>query len=262
VSIIVLQLGFAAYVYRLGPGNDRYENVIHGTQYFLEGLGTTSVFAGMFATSEADKAGLQQLGFFCSLFGMFVPIVEKGYDAIIVQISTICRKNRGEEISLLGLFFAMLAFLLTIPGLIAGLMGLNLGSAADLGTTVMDEASGAFEMGLDDMATEAATDALADVASNYLWAQNPMPQHHQAARSIQRVHRMKASSQQDVPNSWHRTIDLAMQARELEADGDGRRPGVEWLESQIANRSEHHVPDPDYVVRISRVRREHHEYAV
>ena len=144
---------------------------------------------------------------------MFLPLIGKGYDAIILQISRICRG----ELSCRAACFALVALLLTIPSLIGSFCGCseaNLGGEDDTVAGVLDEANATAETAFDD-AVEAppitrnmsnmgdsmqeliagAADMASDVVSDLFWMSNPMPAHHQAAMKIQAIRRGQLARQ-------------------------------------------------------------------
>merc|ERR1719453_1553078 len=105
-----------------------------------------------------------------------LPIFEKAYDAIIVQLSTICRK---EDFSYAACGFAMIGLLLQLPQLIAGIVGLDLGDGDFEGA--LDEAAGVTEFLNDDLAEgfeamAGGAAALGGAASNIAYTMRPRPQ--------------------------------------------------------------------------------------
>jgi hypothetical protein len=97
--------------------------------------------------------------FLLLLFGMFIPILEKGYEAIVVQLIK-CMYNM-EEMSITECCIAIVGFLAVIPTLLAALIGMDAGDG--LLETVMDEAVNAAAS----VAEEA--EAIAAVMDNLLF---------------------------------------------------------------------------------------------
>ena len=157
---------------------------------------------------EPEQALIAQTVAFCfAILAMFLPLFGKFYDAIILQISRICRG----ELSMRAACFALVALLLTIPTMISTFCGCseaNIGGEDDTVAGVLDEANATAETAFDD-AVEApplnrnlssmgdsvqdlfagAADMASDVVSDLFWMKNPMPAHHQAAVKIQAIRR-------------------------------------------------------------------------
>jgi len=100
-----------------------------------------------------------------ALLSMFLPILEKGYDAVIVQLSSLIRKS--EEFSMREAGLALLSLLLAIPSIVMGVLGIN-ADAGELGESVMDATveigDNVVDILLDDVMT-----GVSDAASNLFW---------------------------------------------------------------------------------------------
>jgi hypothetical protein len=97
--------------------------------------------------------------FLLLLFGMFIPILEKGYEAIVVQLIR-CVYNL-KEMSITECCIAIVGFLAVIPSMLAALLGMDAGDG--LLETFLDEGINAAA----DVAEEAA--AIAAVMNNLLF---------------------------------------------------------------------------------------------
>merc|ERR1719261_45361 len=93
------------------------------------------------------KEHFQTTAFVLGMVAMAAPIFEKFYDAIIVQLSKIMRKD---EFSWAGCAFAMIGLILTLPGLVASIFGIEIAGDGDI-EGAMDEAAGAMEAAVDDV---------------------------------------------------------------------------------------------------------------
>lgn len=85
----LLQAAAAAYVLGLGPAADRVENVVVGWQYALEACGTLLLVysSGVLVTpSDEVSDALPAVRFYLCLGSMALPIVQKVYDGVVVQM--------------------------------------------------------------------------------------------------------------------------------------------------------------------------------
>lgn len=193
VSIMTVQLGTAFLVGCTGPSVDRVDNVVSVAQFTLEGSQTLCLFLGTLEAYTSQQPTLGMIAFFLSVCAMMLPIVEKAYDAIIVQISILCRKD---EFSYASCAFTMFGLLLVLPGLLAGLVGIDLGDAGEEVEGAMDSMNDLTEFIVDDVqegfdAIAGASTAAAGVASNVAFTMRPTPKHHRSALKIQRLHRAR-----------------------------------------------------------------------
>jgi len=135
---------------------DRLDQLACGTQFLLEGVGTTCLMLQNYV-SEEDSLRCAQGAFIIALLGMFVPIFEKGYESLIVQIIKMTQKDDFSWQSCLCAFFV---FLTTLPSVILALVGISLGEAGIM-DAVMEEALGSGEAAVDEI-----LEGLADAGSN------------------------------------------------------------------------------------------------
>ena len=240
--IMSLQYGFAMWLHLVKPSADRVDNLELGTQYTIEGTQTLLfLFTDLFPEPDGTSSRTlicQQMAFFLALGSLFLPICVQVYDAIIVQISLLCRRHKGEEVSIRAACFALLALLLSIPGLLASLVGLNISSdtsqikdgvaeAAARSQEATDDVVELAEM-IEDLAEVAGvTDGLSELASDFFWAAKPMPQYHKAALKLQKrvrgnyIRRKLRKQVEDARTKEHNRAWLR------------GRPGFAWLESQL-----------------------------
>ena len=147
--VMGVQYGYACWVHIVKPSSDRIDSLEIGTQFTIEGTQTLALYLQRFFTDDPSvTAALRQFAFFSALAALFLPVVVAFYDAVVVQISLLCRKSRGEEFSWKSACFALIALLLTIPSIISRFAGVDasLGSGID----AMVEGGAALESVADD----------------------------------------------------------------------------------------------------------------
>ena len=77
-AILSVQFGTAAYVWLLDPSADRWDGIICGSMFLIEGSGTLMLLLQtLFAEDVGFQAFAQQFAFLLTLLAMFLPIVEK-----------------------------------------------------------------------------------------------------------------------------------------------------------------------------------------
>ena len=248
VAVMMIQLGTCFYCIFAGPSSDRIDNYIMVAQYGMEGTTTLLLFIQRFVPAAED--GIQQACFVMALSSMFLPIIEKGYDAFVVQISLIARK---EEFSFQSFLLAFLGFLLVLPGLVAGILGFETGDG--LAEALLDETIGVSE-GLMEAVEE--LDGLADAVSNLYWTTRPV-RARRASNHVAKIYakRFKARSEaarriQERAREHHdhkvqaavkiqaaiRSFHSRMSAIPMITPRQPLRPGFQWLQSQVV-RIEH-----------------------
>ena len=160
LTVLCIQYATSVYVLLAGASCDRWDNAIVVTQYLLEGTSTLMLFMQDYL--PAGSGAIKEISFLCALLSMFLPAIEKGYDSIVVQFSKILRKD---DFSFSEAAIALLAFVLTLPALIAGILGLELDDGGL--TTVLEETGNIFD---GDSGLVGNLSGLADAASNVYWA--------------------------------------------------------------------------------------------
>ena len=178
VSILSVQYATSAYLYLLGPSNDRIDNGVAAMQFLLEGSVTLSLLLSTYLTAHALL--LQDIAFYLSLAALFTPLVEKVYDALIDQVVR-CVQGRCDPKAA---FFAFVALAIALPATIAQFLGFE---SVDSAAGILDEVNDAGD------ATVQEALVAADVFSGLAWLQNPLPEYHQAAMAIQASVRGKAA---------------------------------------------------------------------
>jgi len=164
VVVLSLQFGFALWAKFGGAASDRVDGNICACQFFMEGLGTALLLAADFQEPGGDtQLKLHEQAFLIELVALFLPVVEKGYDAFIVQISICLRRKKGEQFSFSQAVFAMVGFLLQLPNLILSFLGIT---ASLDSLEQVDEGLEAGETGIDDVVASIETDGLVDALSD------------------------------------------------------------------------------------------------
>ena len=187
-SIMTIQICTAFYVFTFKPSADRIDNMLTGTQFALEGAQTATLLYASVAQSRTgldSSSALESLGFWLGLIAIFVPIVEKVYDAVVSQISACCRG----EFDPVGFFYATLALALALPKLLG--FDSDTSDTIDSVTDSVDEAASTAEVAADERLLHEASrnlmggaGFLSDVASNLLWMRTSAP-HNRAATRMQ-----------------------------------------------------------------------------
>jgi hypothetical protein len=81
-AVICLQYGIAVYTMFGGPSADRIDNFVITAQYLTEGTCTLLLLVSGFPELFDLQPLIQMAVFLLLLFGMFIPILEKGYSGI------------------------------------------------------------------------------------------------------------------------------------------------------------------------------------
>ena len=184
VVVLSIQLGTSLYVAIVRPSADRIDNWLSAAQFLVEGSQTGVLLLGSSLAADGDLDGssaCRTAGFWFGLAALFIPIVEKVYDAVISQISMCCRG----EFDPVGFFYAFVALLLALPGTVATLTGFSLGEVDTVFGSV-DEGVGQIEIGMGDGITidEEMLDYASDLASDLFWMRSSK-RHQEAALVIQ-----------------------------------------------------------------------------
>uniref|UniRef100_A0A7S2C200 Uncharacterized protein n=1 Tax=Haptolina brevifila TaxID=156173 RepID=A0A7S2C200_9EUKA len=180
-SILSIQWGMSLYVFSMGPSSDRFDNLMSGLSWTLEGLGTFTLLMQLYLDEDRHEV-LSTAAFYSAIFSMFLPIIEKGYDGVFYPIYKCCAKTDAGSPTEIAMAFC--AFLLTIPALVASMAGFGVDgfeSATD-GLVNLAEASAAMDV----------AGVGADLLSNVVWSDRQ----HNAARNIQRRFKNKLATKQ------------------------------------------------------------------
>jgi len=189
--VLSVQWGTAIYIFLACPSVDRVDALVMSLQLGTEGGMTFMLILGTLDLPLEARLHCQTIAFILSLIALALPIVEKLYDAVIVQLSKIFRKD---EFTWAGCCFAMIGLILSLPSMIAVVFGVSeLAAAGDL-FSAADEFAGATEAAIDDAVTSGLGEALgvtSELFSNLAWFNNPLPKHHEAAVVIQRYRQQR-----------------------------------------------------------------------
>lgn len=212
IVVITIQWGTASYIALLQPSVDRVDAIVMSVQFFCEGGMTLSLIMGSIEGYDEDfKAGFQQTAFILSMVAMAAPIAEKFYDAVIVQVSKMMRK---EDFSWANCVFAMLALVVLIPGIIAAALGVEMETGDIEG--VVDEATGAAEdIGDDVQEGLGALGMTSNAFSDLAWVSRPLPRHHRAAVTIQRFREKKMLKQRSDEHRAAARIQAAARGKRM-----------------------------------------------
>ena len=262
VTVMAIQICACLYVFILKPSADRIDNTLTGTQFLLEGGQTASL---LYATALRRSNGFessthfQTLGFLLGISALFVPIVEKVYDALVTQISACCRR----EFDPLGAFYASLSLALALPGLFMQQLGVANGTV-DAVTGSIDEAASSMELAAEERFVHEIENAAADaaaiasqIAGELFWMQNSL-KHNKAATRLQANWRGLRQRNTWDPHADERATEVilkwqtkiaavrqsmtleraaivvqkayrgARERQKLEAEGDGRKAQLVW----------------------------------
>ena len=179
LAVFSVQMGTSLYVSVVKPSADRIDNWLTCAQFFVEGSQTGVLLLGAFLAADGDLEGsttCQTAGFWFGLFALFIPILEKVYDAVINQISACCRG----EFDPVGFFYAFVALLLAIPGTVMAMLGMAGSDELDTLIGSVDEGLGVLETAMED----GILDNAADVASDLFWMRSSQ-RHNKAANTLQ-----------------------------------------------------------------------------
>ncbi|KOO33952.1 hypothetical protein Ctob_014527 [Chrysochromulina tobinii] len=134
-AVICLQYGIAVYTMFGGPSADRIDNFVITAQYLTEGTCTLLLLVSGFPELFDLQPLIQMAVFLLLLFGMFIPILEKGYEAIVVQLIRCVYNMKGMSVT--ECCIAIVGFLAVIPSMLAALIGMDTGDG--LLETFLDE---------------------------------------------------------------------------------------------------------------------------
>jgi hypothetical protein len=219
-----VQFSTALYIFSQRPSADRIDNVLTGTQFFAEGCQTLSLFMASEVLSDLATAQTIQLAaFFLGMVAVFLPLVEKVYDAVVVQVSRCCRG----EFTLTGFFFAFVALALSLPSVLLsksnGFGDETAGHANDA-ASILDEGNNAVKMTVsDNMGADSSlfdgmaelmpdvADAMADLPHDMFWMHgSPTPGRHRGSVSPGRRFR---SGINFLPVEYKAATSIQRQAR-------------------------------------------------
>ena len=182
VAVMSMQYAGCLYTFMLSPSADRIDQLIQGIQFFVEGSQTAVLLVGASLLGQGDMDGsnaCMTAGFWLGMAAMFLPLVEKIYDALISQISACYRGEFDPK----GAFVAFVSLLLVIPSTIMAFLEAD-SDAFD----AMDEALGVGEDILED-GLGALGDVAGDIFFMHLAAKRRKRKERDAATTVARIYR-------------------------------------------------------------------------
>ena len=218
VGVSLIQFGVAGCILTTSPSADRLMSLLVGVQFLIEGLVTWHLLIVALRPEWADLEGVKANALALALLALLAPVLQRLYDATIVQISKIVRKN---GFSLKAAAFAFVGFVVFLPTIIAKWTGLD--SKGDSATNLK------FVEGAGDdvnkLATKTANEGvvtqieagLAEIASNLFWVasqeksrrdrmrRKSASSYHDAAVVIQRAYRKRRARRKSAAvQRWQR----------------------------------------------------------
>ena len=236
-AVLAVQILVVVYASLVKPSADRIMNLLIMTQFSLEAVGTSMLMAWTLRPDLATTDS-QTRAFLISVLAMIAPIVQRFYDAVIVN--SFKAVNGG--FTWKGLFFSTIGLVVFFPT-----MFVRLGSCDCCNSSIAVKAS---EMASDDinkLATKMANeglfkqveDGIAEIASRAFWQAHIDAEYRResaqekviaAARLLQaRWRARRAAQQRDA------LADVESQAGPRQWETGRERPGFVWLEVQMAN---------------------------
>lgn len=165
--VLCVQSSIAVYAWFCRPSADRVMNLLVGTQFALEASMTALLLAETLVPELTFDAGL--IAFLLALVAMLAPVVQRFYDAVIVQISKITRR---EGFTYKGAFFACLGLVVFLPTMVARFMGLDLGLGGKVTEGAGDDINKLSTKAANEGLVQQLDGELAEVASNLFWVAN------------------------------------------------------------------------------------------
>ena len=235
IAVLCVQLTVSLYVAILSPSADRVMNILIGSQFALEASGTGIILARTLRP-ELITADAQAVAFIVALLAMIAPVLQRFYDAIIVQLSKVMRKD---GFTWKGFIFSMVGLIVYLPTMVIRLSSCDCSS---------DMAMSATEMAGDDinkLATKMANEGLvqhieegiAEIASRAFWQAHVDAEFRRgeaeeiveaAARALQARFRARRAARRRLQKI---RVAAAMVARPKTGS---ERPGFDWLEEKMA----------------------------
>lgn len=242
IAVLCVQVAMVFYVVAYRPSADRVINILVFSQFFLEGAGS-AIFLFQ-AISPEQSSGAASARFTMCLLAMFAPVIQRFYDAIIVQSFKVLRGGFTWK----GFFFSMMGFVVFLPTMIIRL------SSCDCGAQVAMSASQMAGDDLNKLATKMANEGLvasieegtAELASRAFWQVHVEAEFRRdrqeelaeaAARLVQarwRARRAAHAPHDKLPDAkpaGH--VQCAASPSQKRGIHAGGRPGFQWVESII-----------------------------
>lgn len=261
--VLGVQLFVTVYAWWLRPSADRVMNVLVGTQFALEASMTVLLLAETLIVELTFDAKLS--AFLLALAAMLAPVVQRFYDAFIVQCS---KATRREGFTYQGACFSLLGLVVFLPGMVARLIGLEMAFEGKVAEAAGDD--------INKMSTKVANEGiitqldegLAERVANMLWLKSLEAEQRrkgrdrtvaEAAQVIQKRWRSKkhtiarakgSTTPRPSPNrSGRGSRQIARESNGpgllIESPSSGTlqlqqqpfepRPGFQWLDAQLRN---------------------------
>ena len=213
--VLGLQLGHSIWVYSMKLSVDRIMNVLVGTQFLLEAFQTGLL---IITTFDPPAPVLVALSILCATLSVIAPILQRFYDAIIVQLFKIYLQG---GFNMKAAFFAMLGLLVFIPGMIVKFLGMESTANKILGTDTSTAAHGADDINKlaaktanENLAKEIQTNAETVVAKAF-WDAERRHAHRRemAVKLIQRRFRARKAKRETLGRKGKRLLKASLPKR-------------------------------------------------
>lgn len=240
IAILCVQGAVVFYVVLFRPSADRVMNLLIMSQFSLEATGTALLLTQALRPDLID-AQASSVRFVVSVLAMVAPVLQRFYDAVIVQAFKLQRGG----FTFKGAFFSMIGFIVFVPTMVLRLTACECDSAV---------AMSSMEMAGDDMnklATKMANEGLvasieegmAELASRAFWQaqvdaefrRENMEQFEELAARILQVRwraRLAARKARKRIQKVGHAVEAAAAWRALPGSPN-ERPGFAWLENQV-----------------------------
>ena len=179
-ATMALQLFYGLYCLVLYPSCDKADSLMLGFQFCAECVRTCLLLVQLVA-SEAARAGLQAASFYVALFAVLVPLLRKGYDAIIVQLINL---HRDGKLNRQAAGLAMLMFCTALTNFIMKYGGFEGGAEAKMANSGAEMAAKTAKKALDQGVVVEIADAIADVTNDLFAFNTPSASGEQESAAI------------------------------------------------------------------------------
>ena len=179
VVVASLQAVVGSYMLWRLPSADRLMSWLVGVQFLMEGAVTITLLASSFHSDADEAEGLQRIAFVLSVVALLAPVLQRLYDAVIVQISKLVR---ADGFTVTGAVFAMIGFVVFLPTVLSRAFGVDTNDSSLQPTLKLVEGAGDD---VNKLATKTANEGVVtqieagvgEIASNLWWVT------HQDAKS-------------------------------------------------------------------------------
>ena len=120
LSVLAIQVSMVAYAFGMRPSADRVMNLLVGTQFCAEACMTCLLLA--VAHDSEGSMDTKSIALLVALASMLAPVVQRFYDAFIVQISKAVRK---QGFTWKGAVFALFGLIVFLPLMVSSSHGLQ-----------------------------------------------------------------------------------------------------------------------------------------